>query len=207
MFQEVLFAGAGAAVPINASSRLERAVGGSRTVEMAIAPQAEDAQSRDETPLERLDRNLEELMGELRVVVTGVQVLFAFLLVVPFDTGFAHVGRFEQAVYLITLILAALAAVCTITPSAQHRFLFRHDDKQHVVFQANRVVIAGLAFLALAMCGSLLLVTTKLFGVAAGMLTAGLVALPFVALWFAIPLRRRRMLDAHKRRQTFPARR
>ena len=86
---------------------------------------------RDETELERLDRNLEELNGELRVVVTGVQVLFAFLLIVPFDTGFAHVGGFERAVYLVTLLLAAMAAVCTIAPSAQHRWVFRHDDKRH----------------------------------------------------------------------------
>src|SRR5579862_5312573 len=118
---------------------------------------------RDETQHERLDRNLEEMTGELRVVVTGVQVLFAFLLIVPFDTGFAHVGSFERTVYFVTLIFAALAAVCTIAPSSQHRFLFRHDDKHHIVFSSNRVVIAGLAFLALAMCGSLLLVTTKLF--------------------------------------------
>lgn len=155
-------------------------------------------ETRHETPLERLDRNLEELTGELRVVVTGVQVLFAFLLIVPFNTGFAHVGRFEQTVYLVTLILAALAAVCTIAPSAQHRFLFRHDDKQYVVFNSNRIVIAGLGFLALAMCGCLLLVTTKLFGVAAGVLTASLGAIPFAVLWFAIPLRRLRMLDAGK---------
>ncbi len=174
---------------------------------MAVTSKIEQGQARDETSLERLDRNLEELTGELRVVVTGVQVLFAFLLVVPFDTGFAHVGRFEQTVYLVTLILAALAAVCTIAPSAQHRFLFRHDDKQYVVFHANRAVIAGLAFLALAMCGSLLLVTTKLFGVTAGMLTAALGALPFAAMWFAIPLRRRRMLDAYRRGPTLGARR
>lgn len=163
------------------------------------AQHAEGGPERDETPLERLDRNLDELTGELRVVVTGVQVLFAFLLIVPFDTGFAHVGGFERAVYLVTLSLAALAAVYTIAPSAQHRFLFRHADKEYVVFQSNRVVIAGLAFLALAMCGSLLLVTTKLFGATAGLLTAALGALPFLALWFAIPLRRRRTLEASGR--------
>ena len=92
---------------------------------------------RDETELERLDRNLDELTGELRVVVTGVQVLFAFLLIVPFDTGFEHVGGFERAVYIVTLLLAALAAVCTIAPSAQHRWVFRHDDKRHIVFSAE----------------------------------------------------------------------
>ncbi len=158
----------------------------------------EDAPSgseRRETDLERLDRNLEELTGELRVVVTGVQVLFAFLLIVPFNTGFAHVGDFERTVYFVTLVLAALAAVCTIAPSAEHRFLFRHDDKRHIVFNSNRVAIAGLACLALAMCGSLMLVTTKLFGVSAGVVTAALGAVPFVLLWFVLPLRRLRLLD------------
>jgi hypothetical protein len=149
-----------------------------------------DGQARHETRLEQLDRNLEEMTGELRVVVTGVQVLFAFLLIVPFDTGFARVGNFERTVYFVTLVLSALAAVCTIAPSAQHRLLFRHDDKHHIVFSSNRVVIAGLVFLALAMCGSLLLVTTKLFGVTAGVLAASIGAVPFLLLWFAAPLRR-----------------
>lgn len=151
---------------------------------------------RRETGLERLDRNLEEMTGELRVVVTGVQVLFAFLLIVPFNTGFAHVGSFERTVYFVTLILAALSAACTIAPSAQHRFLFRHDDKRHLVFVSNRIVIAGLAFLALAMCGSLLLVATKLFGPSVGAVTVILGALPFLLLWFLLPLRRRVHLDA-----------
>jgi hypothetical protein len=151
--------------------------------------------TRNETPLERLDRNLEELTGELRVVVTGVQVLFAFLLIVPFNVGFAHVGGFERTVYFVTLVMTALSAVCTIAPSAAHRFLFRHDDKRHIVFSSNRVVIAGLAFLALAMCGCLLLVTTKLFGVTAGVLTASIGALPFVGLWFAGPIWRLRQLE------------
>lgn len=160
-------------------------------------PAAKDPE-REETPLERLDRNLEEMTGELRVVVTGVQVLFAFLLVVPFDTGFAHVGGFERTVYFVTLILAALAAACTIAPSAQHRFLFRHDDKRHLVFVSNRIVISGLGFLALAMCGCLLLVATKLFGQLAGILTLIFAALPFAVLWFAAPLRRRRELDRRR---------
>jgi hypothetical protein len=155
---------------------------------------------RQETPLERLDRNLDEMTGELRVVVTGVQVLFAFLLVVPFDTGFAHIGTFERTVYFVTLVLAALAAICTIAPSAQHRLLFRHYDKRHLVFSSNRVTIAGLAFLALAMCGSLLLVATKLFGTLAGALTVACAAIAFAVLWFALPLWRRAKLDAQARR-------
>ena len=156
-------------------------------------------QARDETALERMDRNLEEMTGELRVVVTGVQVLFAFLLIVPFDSGFAHIGDFERTVYFVTLILSALAAACAIAPSAQHRLLFRHDDKGHLVKQANRIVIAGLGFLALAMCGSLLLVATKLFGILAGVLSVTLGALPFLTLWFVLPLRRRVQLRDRRR--------
>jgi hypothetical protein len=133
-----------------------------------------------------------------------VQVLLAFLLIVPFNAGFAHVGRFERTVYFVTLILAALAAMCTIAPSAMHRFLFRHEDKQYLVFISNRIAIAGLAFLALAMCGALLLVTTKLLGILAGVLTASFGALPFAVLWFAIPSRRRWILDARRRRAQPP---
>lgn len=135
------------------------------------------------------------MTGELRVVVTGVQVLFAFLLIVPFDSGFSHVGAFERTVYFVTLSFAALAAVCTIAPSAQHRFLFRHDDKDHIVLVSNRIVIAGLGFLALAMCGCLLLVATKLFGALAGAITVAIGALPFLIIWFVMPLRRRSQLE------------
>jgi hypothetical protein len=154
------------------------------------------AEGREETPRERLDRNLDELNSELRVVITGVQVLFAFLLVVPFDSGFAHVGGFEEAVYFVTLALAALAAACTIAPSAEHRFLFRFDDKRRIVFRANRIVICGLVFLALAMCGAILLVATKLFGVGPGAIAAAVMALPFALLWFVVPLVRRIRLSS-----------
>jgi hypothetical protein len=151
---------------------------------------------RQETPHERLDRNLEELTGELRVVVTGVQVLFAFLLIVPFNAGFVGIGDFERAVYFVTLLLAALAAACTIAPSAQHRFLFRHDDKRYLVAASNRIMIAGLASLALAMCGALLLVASKLFGVLPGVLTVLGAAVPFALLWFVVPLRRRYTVES-----------
>ncbi|HUH80397.1 MAG TPA: DUF6328 family protein [Solirubrobacteraceae bacterium] len=150
---------------------------------------------RTETPAERLDRNLDELTGELRVVVTGVQVLFAFLLIVPFNVGFEHVGDFERIVYFVTLVLAACAALCTLAPSAQHRFLFRQGDKRHIVFSSNRVAVAGLVFLALAMCGCLLLVTTKLFGATAGVLATCVAAIPFAVLWFAAPIYRASRLE------------
>lgn len=169
-----------------------------------MGEQGSDEDGRKETSLERLDRNMAELNGELRVVVTGVQVLFAFLLIVPFNTGFAHVGSFERTVYFVTLILAALSAACTIAPSAQHRFLFRHEDKRRIVFLSNRIVIAGLIFLALAMSGCLLLVATKLFGATAGILTVLFGSLPFALLWFAMPISRRRALDQREQAPSAP---
>ncbi len=176
--------------------------GASRTVAAEVREQravdaqgSEDGQARRrETGPERLDRNLEEMQGELRVIVTGVQVLFAFLLIVPFNTGFQHTGEFERAVYFVTLMLAALSAACTLAPSAQHRLLFRHDDKHHLVFASNRIVLAGLILLSLSMCGALLLVATKLFGVTAGLCTLAGSAIPFAVLWFAMPLARRARL-------------
>jgi anti-anti-sigma factor len=156
---------------------------------------AEAGDRRGETSLERFDRNLDEMMGELRVVVTGVQVLFAFLLIVPFSSGFVGIGPFERAVYLVTLVCSALAALCVIMPAAYHRMLFRQDDKRHVVLVANRVTLVGLVLLAVAMCGSVLLVTTKLFGATAGTITAAPLAAAFAALWFIAPLLRRRARD------------
>jgi hypothetical protein len=150
---------------------------------------------RNETPLERLDRNLQELLSELRVVVTGVQVLFAFLLVVPFNVGFSHIGPFQRGVYFVTLVLVALASVCMLAPAAHHRILFRNDDKEHIVFVSNRLMIAGLGFLALAMCGSLLLVATKLFGVTTGVITVLLASVPFIVIWFVMPLLRKARLN------------
>jgi uncharacterized protein DUF6328 len=155
-----------------------------------------DGGGRNETPLERLDRNLQEMLSELRVVVTGVQVLFAFLLVVPFNVGFVHIGGYERRVYFVTLVLAALAAVCMLAPPVHHRILFRCDDKRHIVFTANRLMLAGLGFLALAMCGSLLLVATKLFGATTGAIAAAVAALPFIVIWFVLPLRRKAKLNS-----------
>jgi hypothetical protein len=151
---------------------------------------------RSETPRERLDRNLVEMTGELRVIITGVQVLFAFLLVVPFDARFTRLDSFERAVYFVTLLLAAWAALFTIAPSAQHRILFRRDEKAHLVFSASDFAIAGLACLALAMCGALLLVASVLFGELVGVITGLAMSVPFGVVWFAVPWRRARRDDA-----------
>ena len=105
-------------------------------------------------------------------------------------------ASFERDVYFATLLLAALAAVCTIGPAAQHRVLFRRDDKAYIVVHAERLALTGLALLAMAMCGALLLVAADLFGLATGIITSCVMACVFGAVWFAVPLRRARQHDA-----------
>ena len=150
---------------------------------------------RDETEDERLDRNLGELLQELRVALPGVQVLFAFLLAVPFQQNFAEITSFQKRVYFATLLSTAISAALLITPSAYHRLTFHYQQKRRLVHIANRLTIAGLTFLALAMTGALTLITDLLYGgVTTGVVAAGAV-LMFGALWYLLPLRRRAMLE------------
>lgn len=146
---------------------------------------------RDETPTERADRNFEELLGELRVALPGVQVLFAFLLIVPFNRRFEDVGPFGEKVYFGTLICAALASALLIAPSMHHRIVFQRRDKAHLVKVANRLTIVGLTFLALAMAGAVMLVTDFVFGTTTTIVATAAIVLTFAVLWYAVPLRRR----------------
>jgi hypothetical protein len=146
---------------------------------------------REETDDERLDRNLGELLQELRVALPGVQVLFAFLLAVPFQANFTEISSFEEKVYFATLLCTAISAALLISPTAYHRLTFHLQQKRELVFLANRMAIAGLGFLALAMTGAILLITDVLFGgVVTVVFTAGALAM-FVLLWVVLPLRRR----------------
>src|SRR3954462_3489704 len=152
------------------------------------------AGTRNETEEERLDRNLTELLNELRVALPGVQVLFAFLLGVPFTQRFAQLAGYQQDIYFGTLVCAAAATAFLIAPSAHHRILFRLQDKRHIVYLANQLAIIGLGFLALAMTGVVLLVTDFIFGTATTVVATTVTALTFAVLWYAVPLRRRVML-------------
>lgn len=147
---------------------------------------------RDETELERLDRNTVELLNELRVAATGVQVTFAFLLIVPFNARWSRVGPFDRADYFVTLVCVAAAAALLIAPSIHYRILFRAGEKPYLVDIGNRCAIAGVAFLAVGMTGILVLLTHVLFGSAAAVIVGGLTGLVVFSLWFALPLRRRR---------------
>jgi hypothetical protein len=150
---------------------------------------------RPESEEERADRNLEELLGELRVALPGVQVLFAFLLVVPFNPGFDAVTAFQKKLYLVALLLAAAASAFLIAPSVHHRILFRQQEKEYLVVTANRLVVVGLGFLALAMTASIVLVTDVVFSPATTVVVGSLVGLAFAALWYLLPLQRRAKLN------------
>jgi len=146
---------------------------------------------REETEDQRLDRNLGELLQELRVALPGVQVLFAFLLAVPFQRNFTEITPFQEKVFFATLLCTAISAALLISPSAYHRMTFRYQQKQHLVFLANRLAIAGLGFLALAMTGAIMLITDVLFGTAATVVTSAAALAMFLALWYVLPLWRR----------------
>jgi hypothetical protein len=146
---------------------------------------------RQESEGERLDRNLGELLQELRVALPGVQVLFAFLLAVPFQQNFTKITQFQEKVYFATLLLTALSAVLLISPSAYHRMTFRMQQKNHLIFLANKLAIAGLGLLALAMTGAIMLITDVLYGPVATAITSGAALSFFILFWYALPLRRR----------------
>jgi Family of unknown function (DUF6328) len=146
---------------------------------------------RGESEEERLDRNLLELLNELRVALPGVQVLFAFLLTVPFTQRFATITQTQEKVYYATLLCTTASAALLIAPSAHHRINFRQQDKAYIVFLANKLTIAGLAFLALAMSGVVFLITDVLYGSTATAIATTTVVLVFALLWYALPIWRR----------------
>jgi Family of unknown function (DUF6328) len=149
---------------------------------------SEHARRRGESEEERLDRNLMELLQELRVAIPGIQVLFAFLLVVPFQQGWANVTDFEQTVYYVTLLLTAGSSVCLIAPTARHRMRFRELDKRWIVGTANRLAIAGLALLAGAVCGALMLITHVVYDSTLTAIVLAAFGLLFVWFWFLAPV-------------------
>jgi amino acid transporter len=160
---------------------------------------------RNETPLERCDRNLAELMQEVRVAQMGVQVLFGFLLTVPFTNRFEDVTGFQVATYFATLLVAGAAVILLIAPSAWHRILFRCGDKEHLVIVANQLALAGLLAVALAMVGVVLLVSDVLFGAGPAFATAAGALIGCVVLWYVLPLNRRHKLAAKDEHQREPS--
>jgi Family of unknown function (DUF6328) len=146
--------------------------------------------SEHESEKERLDRELIEFLNELRVALPGVQVLFAFLLIVPFTNGWDGTTDFQRDVYFATLLLTTLATLFLIAPSANHRLRFRKRDKKYLLTIGNHFAIAGLALLALGTGGAVLLITDLVFGSPAAGIVAGLTTGLAAWLWFGLPLLR-----------------
>jgi hypothetical protein len=152
---------------------------------------SEQAQRRDETEEERLDRNLGELLQELRVAIPGIQFLFAFLLVVPFQQGWTGVTDFERNVYYVALVATTAAGVCLIGPVARHRLRFRELDKKWIVETSHKYAIAGLAFLAIAITSAILFVSHVVFTDPATSIVATVAVAAMIAwVWFGAALLR-----------------
>ena len=153
---------------------------------------ASGSDPRDESEAERADRNLAELLQELRVAGLGVQVLFGFLLSLPFTNRFTRLSQGQRELYLATLVLAAVATALLLGPVAFHRLVFRRGQKERLVRAANVMAVAGLAAVGLAVSAAVLLVTSYVTSaLAAGLITV-FVTCMFGLLWFVFPLAHRR---------------
>jgi hypothetical protein len=145
----------------------------------------------DESPKQRVDRELIELLNGLRVILPGVQVLLAFLLTVPFSSGFPKISDFERHVYFATVLLTVGAVAALTMPAAYHRLRFREGDKERMLLLSNAFAIGGLVLLALAMAGVVFLITDLLFGPGVAATVAVAAAVVVGGAWFAIPLARK----------------
>jgi O-antigen/teichoic acid export membrane protein len=152
----------------------------------------DDYSRDDESESERLDRNYGELLQELRVAQTGVQILFAFLLGIAFQQQFQKIESYQRGIYLITLVAAACAATMLIAPVAIHRMLFRRHQKNELVIMTSRLASIGLVFLAIAVLSAVLLVIDVVVNLTVGIVITAVLALLLISLWYLLPLGFRR---------------
>jgi membrane-bound acyltransferase YfiQ involved in biofilm formation len=158
---------------------------------MSIVGETERREERSEDEQERLNRQMIELLNELRVAMPGVQVLFGFLLTVPFQQRFQQVTDFQETIYFVTLIAAAVATAFLIAPSAYHRVMFEQHDKPNIIHIGTGQMLVGLGALSIAMNGAVLLVTDVLFEAGTVVVTVALLGTLYFTLWFGFGLVRR----------------
>src|SRR3954463_8171455 len=156
------------------------------------AAAAVPARTRGETVHQVLDRNLAELLQELRVAITGVQILFAFLLGLAFTARFATLGGFEVGLYTVALLSTALATIVLIAPVSFHRLVFRRRLKAALIVVADRLLMIGLGLLVLAISSAVLLILDVVLGRWQGLVGGGLVGLAGALTWYALPVWARR---------------
>jgi hypothetical protein len=145
----------------------------------------------EEDDKERLDRELIELLNELRVALPGVQVLFAFLLILPFQQRFADVSAEDKGVFTLALLLSALAAALLIAPSMYHRLNFRRGNKERLIHDSNRLMVAGMICLAIGVACSVYLVVDVLYGGVLAVLATAATLVVYALLWIGLPIVRR----------------
>ena len=145
-------------------------------------------QHDDESRRERVNRELIELLNELRVALPGVQVLFAFLLAVPFSNGWKKVTTFQKDMFYATLLATAVSTACFIVPTAYHRLNFRQQEKERILVRSNKFAIAGLMTLALSMIGVVMLITDVLYSDGAAVVAGAFALVLFGGLWAVLPL-------------------
>src|SRR3954451_5108008 len=155
---------------------------------MAEAGSESESAGPDEDQMERVSRELIELLNELRVALPGVQVLFAFLLAVPFAQGFTHTTGFQRALFFVVIVLTAISLALLIAPSAWHRLRFRQQDKERILRASNRMSIAGLGFLGLAMTGAIMLIADFIYSPALTIVSGVLAFGVYAVLWYVLPL-------------------
>ena len=165
-------------------------------VPAAPAAAVRSAEARGETIDQLLDRNLAELLQELRVAITGVQVLFAFLLGLAFTQRFADLDDVSRAVYTVTLLATALATVLLIAPVSFHRLVFRRRLKAALIEVGDRMLRAGLALLVLAISSGVLLVLDVVLGRGPGIVAGAVVLLVAAVTWYGLPVWARRTAAA-----------
>jgi hypothetical protein len=160
---------------------------GNATTDREQTADEEAGGKRDETSLERWDRNFTELLQELRVAQTGVQILFAFLLTLPFTNRFGEVGSLDKVVYVITLVASATATALLIAPVSDHRQVFREGRKPQLVRTASTLAQAGLAALLVAMIGAVFLVLDVVAGLGWAVGLGAAIMAVFLVLWYLLP--------------------
>lgn len=152
---------------------------------------AEKSRMKNESEKERWDRNFADLLQELRVTQTGVQILFAFLLTLPFSAQFTRTTDLQRDIYIVALLAAASATAMIISPVAFHRALFRQGRKPELVRFAHRMASGGLAFMLISMVSSILLITDFLLSLTAAIVLTAIAAAWFLTFWAALPFARR----------------
>jgi hypothetical protein len=148
---------------------------------------AAEKPNRDESEAERLDRNWNEILQELRVTQTGTQILTGFLLTIPFQQRFTELDEVQRTIYLVLVAFAALATILALAPVSLHRTLFRQGAKPQIVAVTNRLLIGTLISVAITLIGTSWLIFDVVVGHPAGLTAGAVTALLTAAAWLALP--------------------